>query len=157
MSWSCRSACLAVALVALGLSAGPASTRPCDASVVGLWTLVHIEADEPGVEELYARAPYEYTTIRPDSSMMYFATNRAISDPDEILQRLDQADRNDDGSYDVRLGPPNYLAIFRDGQPFQIFICDLAETDDGLVQAGDMVLTNLPGSPHLFRIERRLD
>lgn len=131
--------------------------RPCDlASVVGLWSLIHIEAAEPGVMDFYRRAPNEYMRIQPDGAYAYFATPMAVGDVAEINTRMDQVDAADGVNDVADLRQAGLLVVVRNGQPFQAFNCVIAGRDQGEARAGDMVWTQMQGMPGLYRVQRRL-
>ena len=137
-----------------------ASAAPCEPqTVAGTWSLVSIRAAEPGVEEFYARAPYEWTryTVEGDRvGMMYLASNRPKGSPAEIESSLDRADQMDGVAYTVRWLRPGRMLVLRDGQPFQAFECAILSAPEADALAGDMVITQIEGTPMLRRVQRRV-
>ncbi len=80
-----------LATAAFVASAGVASAEPCDAAnVVGTWSLMSVQAAEPGVQAFYDRAPYEWMRFKPDGSVHYVASNRDRADRAEIEATLDR-------------------------------------------------------------------
>lgn len=150
---------LSVALMLVGF-ASAASAAPCaPASVGGTWSLVSIRAAEPGVEEFYARAPYEWTRYTVESDrvgMMYLASNRPKGSPAEIESSLDRADQMDGVAYTVRWLRPGRMLVLRDGQPFQAFECAILSAPEADALAGDMVITQIEGTLMLRRVQRRV-
>lgn len=133
-------------------------SRPCSlASVSGIWSLIHIEADEPGVQDFYAQAPYEFLRFSPDSRYAYFATRSALNDVNQIDQGINRADEADGADFRVQFRNDGAFLITRDGQPFQIFECQIAgRAGQGGAQPGDMIWTNAEGMARLYRVHRRL-
>ncbi|WP_420472115.1 MULTISPECIES: hypothetical protein [unclassified Brevundimonas] len=151
---------LIAAVVALTV-AGTAAAAPCSAAnVAGTWSLVSVRSAEPGVEEFYARAPYEWTryTVNGDRvGMMYLASNRPKASSAEIESSLTRADEMDGVTYTVRwLRPPGRMLVLRDGQPFQAFECAILDSPVGDARAGDMLITQIEGTPMLRRVQRRV-
>lgn len=148
-----------------GPADSPAPGRPVAASAdqpctlqntMGVWGLVHIEAAEPGVQDFYRNAPYEYLRIRPGGAYAYFATNAAVPDVGQINGSLDRADAADGVSDVADFREPGLMVVLRDGRPFQAFRCIIAGSAQGEAQAGDMVWTQYEGMPRLYRVQRRL-
>lgn len=141
-------------------SRGPAPVRagPCDLqSIVGVWSLAHIEAAEPGVQETYRQAPYEFTRIDPDGSVIYFATNRMLPNVETVVSNLDLAQRQAGMTFRVDMRPGGVYVLLRDGQPFQAVRCTITDqAGRGGAQPGDMIWTNLDGMPSLYRVQRRV-
>jgi hypothetical protein len=111
------------------------------------------------VQEFYARAPYEWTryTVEGDRvGMMYLASNRPQGSPAEIESSLDRADQMDGVAYTVRWLRPGRMLVLRDGQPFQAFECAILSTLEADALAGDMVITQIEGTPMLRRVQRRV-
>jgi len=128
----------------------PSGGRYCRyADVVGLWDSTLQRADEQGVAQQNAVAPHDYMRFKPDGSMMYFGSSRALTDPVQIGARLDELDRTDGESYRAEIGAPGVLIIRRNGTPFQGFTCTLAAN-------GRMFWTELKGQPPLRRTQVRL-
>lgn len=137
------------------LTAAPAVGAHCTpAKLAGAWTFVSIRADEPGVEQFYRHTPYEVMRFGADGGFMYVASNRPYAVGDAAA-RLNAADARDGTSYSWRTAGPSLL-LFRDGTPFQAFVCRIADRAEGDARPGDLILTNQPGRPLLRRVERRL-
>ena len=150
---------LAAALIFVGFASAASATPCAPDTVAGTWSLVSIRAAEPGVEEFYASAPYEWTryTVEGDRvGMMYLASNRPKRSPAEIESSLDHADRIDGVTYTVRWLRPGRMLVLRDGQPFQAFECAILDAPAADALAGDMVLTQIAGTPMVRRIQRRV-
>ncbi|MDQ3126699.1 MAG: hypothetical protein M3Q74_13975 [Pseudomonadota bacterium] len=149
----------AAALIFVGF-ASAATAAPCAPdTVAGTWSLVSIRAAEPGVEEFYARAPYEWTRYTVEGEgvgMMYLASNRPKRSLAEIESGLDHADQIDGVAYTVRWLLPGRMLVLRDGQPFQAFECAILDSPTADALAGDMVVTQIEGTPMLRRIQRRV-
>lgn len=148
-----------IALIFAGL-ASAASAAPCaPETVAGTWSLVSIRAAEPGVEEFYARAPFEWTRYAVEGDrvgMMYLASNQLKESPAEIDSILDRADRIDGVAYSVRWLRPGRMLVLRDGQPFQAFECTILDAPAADALAGDMLITQIEGTPMLRRVQRRV-
>jgi hypothetical protein len=143
------------------LGVAPAvAAEPCaPATVAGTWSLVSIRAAEPGVEDFYARAPYEWTRYTIDGdrvSMMYLASNRPKASSEDIESSLTRADQMDGVAYTVRWLRPGRMLVLRDGQPFQAFECAILDAPSGDARAGDMLVTQIEGTPMLRRVQRRV-
>lgn len=147
-------------LLAAGLMIGGAAqarAKPCDAGdIVGVWSLATIDADEPGVEEFYETIADEWMRFAADGTFIYTASNRPETDLASIQRSLDDADALDRVTYRTRVDGSGRLTITRDGVPFQVFQCDVADSDDGPVMAGDMILSSVPGAPSVRRVQSRL-
>lgn len=139
---------------ALLLAPVPAMASPCTAQrLAGIWSLSSIRSADPGVQAFYARAPHEVMRFGAGGDFIYVAATRAYTAAD-ARRSLDQADAADGVSYSFRIDGER-LMLLRDGQPFEGFVCRIADQrGDGAV-AGDMVLSNLPGRPALRRVQRR--
>lgn len=143
-------------LAAVGI-ASPALAGPCTADqVAGVWSLAGIRAAEPGVEEFYARAPYEWMRFSPDGGYIYVASNRPKTRLADINASLDQADVVDRSTYAIRWLQPGRMMITRDGQPFQLFECAILELAADDARVGDMILSASEGMPMLRRVQRRV-
>lgn len=152
-----RSVIATLAASAVVAAAGVASAEPCDAAnVVGTWSLVSVQADEPGVQAFYERAPYEWMRFKADGSVHYVASTRDRANRAEIEATLDRTDAQDGVDYVIQWLDTGVMLMLRDGQPFQLGQCQIAEADDGPVRAGDLIYTNVEGMPSLRRIQRRL-
>lgn len=131
-----------------------ARSEPCNmTSLVGVWELTAIEAAEPGAAAFYKANPYEYLRFGADSRFIYVTGARKETDIAVIERRLDQVYALDNTRYDSRVVDSQTLIIFRDGRPFQGFQCSVDQNAPG---ASEMTWTQLPGSPPLRRIQRRL-
>ena len=143
-------------LAALPLAPLPAMASPCTAPrLTGTWSLVSIRSADPGVEAFYANAPNEVMRFGARGDFIYVAGNRPHTAA-SARQNLDRADAVDGVSYSFRIDGERLL-LFRDGQPFEGFVCRIADRSADGAFAGDMILTNLPGRPILRRIQRRLN
>ena len=72
------------------------------------------------------------------------------------LGSIRSADAADGVSYRFRVEGER-LMLLRDGQPFEGFVCRIADRREAGVAAGNMVLSNLSGRPALRRVQRRLN
>lgn len=150
---------LSAALMLAGFASAASATPCAPETVAGTWSLVSIRAAEPGVEEFYARAPYEWTryTVEGDRvGMMYLASNRPKGSLVEIEASLDRADQIDGVAYTVRWLRPGRMLVLRDGQPFQAFECAILDASAADAVAGDMLITQIEGTPMLRRVQRRV-
>jgi len=150
---------LSVALMLAGFASAAAATPCAPETVAGTWSLVSIRAAEPGVEEFYARVPYEWTryTVEGDRvGMIYMASNRPKGSSVEIESSLDRADQIDGAAYTVRWLRPGRMLVLRDGQPFQAFECAILDAPAADALAGDMLITQIEGTPMLRRVQRRV-
>ncbi len=140
------------------LTSGVAMARPCDPqAIVGIWSLSSIDADEPGVEALYASIADKWMRFDSDGGFIYTASNRPQTDLAAITKSLDDADALDGVTYRVAIkNGSGGLLITRDGVPVQRFQCDIADRDDGPVVAGDMILSSVPGAPKVRRVQSRI-
>jgi len=59
-------------------------------------------------------------------------------------------------AYTVRWLRPGRMLVLRDGQPFQAFECAIFSTLEADALAGDMVITQIEGTPMLRRVQRRV-
>jgi hypothetical protein len=137
-----------LALLAAGLAAvlaSPALARPCTASeVAGLWELISIKADEPGVQAFYEQAPHEYLRINPAMGFAYVASRRKLpaDDADEVISA---AAASSGAPLTVQLPRPGQLFVMRNGtEPFQGFSCAIADVASDGAAKGDMIWTELP-------------
>jgi len=152
-----RSVIAMLSAAAVVAGAGVASAEPCDAAnVVGTWSLVSIQASEPGVQAFYESAPYEWMRFKPHGSVHYVASNRDRADRAEIEATLDRTDAQDGIDYVIQWLDTGVMLMLRDGQPFQLGQCQIADADDGPIRAGDLIYTNVEGMPALRRVQRRL-
>jgi hypothetical protein len=142
-------------LAFLLLAPMPVMASPCTAQrLTGIWSLVSIRSAEPGVEAFYANAPNEVMRFGARGDFIYVAGTRPFTTA-SAGRDLDRADAVDGVSYSFRIDGER-LMLFRDGQPFEGFVCRISDrAADGAAQ-GDVILTNLPGRSALRRIQRRL-
>ena len=130
--------------------------QPCTlANTTGVWSLVHIQSGEPGVQEFYRRAPHEYMRISANGAYAYFAATQAVA-PGDVNLNIDQADAGDGVNDVADFRIPGVFVVLRNGQPFQAVQCFIAGSAAGNHQAGDMVWTGYEGAPDLYRVQRRL-
>ena len=133
-----------------------ATASPCTAPrLTGTWSLGSIRSADPGVEAFYARAPHEVMRFGARGDFIYVAGSQPYNAA-SARRSLDQADAVDGTSYSFRIDGER-LMLLRDGQPFEGFICRIADRREDGAAAGDMILSNLPGRPALRRIERRFN
>jgi hypothetical protein len=141
---------------ALLLAPMPALASPCTAQrLTGIWSLASIRSADPGVEAFYANAPNEVMRFGARGDFIYVAGSRPFTAA-SARQDLDRADAVDGVSYRFRIDGER-LMLFRDGQPFEGFICRIADQRADGAAPGDMILTNLPGRAALRRIQRRIN
>lgn len=129
--------------------------RPCDyEDVVGVWKSRVVNAAEEGVENFAASYPRDYMRFKADGEMMYFASNREISDLPAVHSQMDEIDRLDNTSYRATMISPGVLILWQGENPFQGFTCTVIEPRDGKAAT---VFSELEGMPALRRIQIRLD
>lgn len=144
-------------ILALGGPASAAMAAPCSAdNVAGVWSLASIRADEPGVEEFYARAPNEWMRFAANGGYIYVATSRPLESLAAINASLDRADAVDGATYAIRWPEAGHMMILRNGEPFQLFRCEILEQPAADARAGDMILSAAEGKPMLRRVQRRV-
>lgn len=140
-----------------GLSQASGADQPCTLdNTSGVWSMIHIQSAEPGVQAFYRNAPYEYMRIGPTGSYAYFATNNAVA-PSDVRGRIDQADAGDGVNDQADFRMPGVFVVLRDGQPFQAVRCVIAGGAGARHQPGDMVWTEYDGMADLYRVQRRVD
>lgn len=149
---------LATAIVLAASAPGSAAVAaPCTAgNTAGVWSLASIRAAEPGVEEFYARAPHEWMRFSADGGYVYVASNRSMNGLPAINASLDRADLMDPATYSINWSQPGQVLILRDGQPFQLFRCEILDEAVADARAGDMILSAAEGMPMLRRVQRRV-
>ena len=141
---------------ALLLAPMPAMASPCTAPrLTGTWSLVSIRSADPGVQAFYATAPNEVMRFGARGDFIYVAGAQRYTAA-SARQSLDRADAVDGVSYSFRIDGER-LMLLRDGQPFEGFVCRIADQAGDGAARGDMIFTNLPGRAALRRIERRLN
>jgi len=133
--------------------AGPALAAPGDgpcsaANTAGVWELVSIRADEPGVQGFYAEYPVEYMRFGAGGAYIYVARQQPLKSMAEIKASLDRADAGDGLSYRAEFARDGTMIIHRNGQPFQGFRCS--------IKGGQMIWTEYPGNLPLRRVQRRV-
>ncbi len=134
----------------------PALASPCTAQrLTGTWSLGSIRSADPGVEAFYARAPHEVMRFGARGDFIYVAAAVPYNAA-SARRSLDQADAADGVSYRFRIDGER-LMLLRDGQPFEGFVCRIADRAEAGAAAGDMILSNLPGRAALRRVQRRLN
>ena len=152
-----RKSLIAIAAMALTLDAqaAPAGARDCQVQdVTGTWSLAKIESAQAGVQDFYRLNPNEVMRFGVDGSFIYVARKSPYS-ASEAKRSLDQADSLDGVTYNFQITGERMI-LFRDGTPFEGFICAIATADKGQAKRGDMLLSNLPNRPGLKRIQRKL-
>lgn len=152
-----RKALIAAAAMALSVDAdgAPAGMRDCQVQdVTGTWSLAKIESAQAGVQDFYRLNPNEVMRFAVDGTFIYVARKEPYS-VDEARRSLDQADALDGVTYNFRIADER-LILFRQGAPFEGFVCNIATADSDEVKRGDMLLTNLPDRPGLKRVQRKL-
>lgn len=144
-------------VLALGGPTSAAVAAPCSAdNVVGVWSLGSIRAAEPGVEEFYARAPNEWMRFAADGGYIYVATTRPLEGLASINASLDRAGAVGGATYAIRWPDVGQMMILRNGEPFQLFQCEILEQPAADARAGDMILSAAHGMPMLRRVQRRV-
>ena len=152
-----RSGIWILALAASAMTVSSALAAPCTMrSLAGVWSLVSVRSAEPGVEEFYARAPHEWMRFDPDADYVYVASNRPKTSLAEIQSSLDEADRMDGVTYRIEWLEPGRMLIRRNGQPFQVFRCEILERPAADARVGDLILSADDGMPMLRRVQRRV-
>lgn len=142
-------------LAALLFAPLPAMASPCTAPrLTGTWSLVSIRSAEPGVQDFYANAPNEVMRFGARGDFIYVAGSRPFTTA-SARRDLDRADAVDGVSYRFAIDGAR-LMLSRDGQPFEAFVCTIADRAADGGAPGDVILTNLPDRPMLRRIQRRL-
>ena len=141
---------------ALLLAPVPAMASPCTAQrLTGIWSLNSIRSADPGVEAFYANAPHEVMRFGARGDFIYVAAAQPYTAA-SARRSLDQADAVDGVSYSFRIDGERLL-LLRDGQPFEGFVCRIADRAETSAVAGDVILSNLPGRPTLRRVQRRFN
>ena len=149
-----RPFCLfAMALVALASAspgqAAPAPRKVCtQAGLTGVWSLKSVVAAEAGVQDFYRQHPVEYMRFTATGKYDYVAMNRPLANLSAIGASLNRADAGDGVTYAARVLGGGMLMIYRDGRPFQGFMCAM----EGPV----MVWTELQGYPRVNRRQVRV-
>jgi hypothetical protein len=134
----------------------PAMASPCTAQrLTGMWSLVSIRSADPSVEAFYARAPHEVMRFGAGGDFIYVASAQRYT-AESARSSLDQADAVDGVSYGFQVEDER-LMLLRDGQPFEGFVCRIADQPEIGVVAGDVILSNLPDRAPLRRIQRRFN
>ena len=140
---------------ALLFAPAPALASPCTAQrLTGIWTLASIQSADPGVQAFYTNAPNEVMRFGARGDFIYVAGARPFTAA-SARRDLDRADAVDGVSYTFRIDGERLL-LFRDGQPFEGFVCRISDRGADGAAPGAMILTNLPGRPALRRIQRLL-
>ncbi len=144
---------LALALAAFATAApgqaAPARRTACtQAGLTGVWSLKSVVAAEPGVQDFYRQHPVEYMRFTTAGKYDYVAMNRPLANLPAITASLNRADAGDGVTYAARMLGGGTLMIYRDGRPFQGFMCAM----EGPV----MVWTELQGYPRVHRRQVRV-
>ncbi|PIB95543.1 hypothetical protein [Caulobacter sp. X] len=141
------------AFIAVCATAVAARAEPCDAvSLTGLWELTSIDIAEPGASAFYKANPYEYLRFGADGRFAYLAGPRKAKDVGSMNALLDGAQAAGP-RYDTRVINATTLVIFRNGQPFQGFVCSVDKVGEA---ASEMVWTQMEGAPSVRRVHHRL-
>lgn len=141
--------------IAAMIAPAPALAAPCTATgLTGIWSLASIRSADPGVQAFYDQAPNEVMRFGAGGDFIYVAGGAPYTAA-SARQSLDRADAVDGFSYGFRI-EGDRLMLLRDGAPFEGFVCRIADRTEGAAQAGDVILSNLPGRPALTRVQRRL-
>lgn len=144
---------LALTMAALS-AATPGQTAPAprkvctQAGLTGVWSLKSVVAAEPGVQDFYRQHPVEYMRFTTAGKYDYVAMNRPLANLAAITASLNRADAGDGVTYAARTLGGGMLMIYRDGRPFQGFMCAM----EGPV----MVWTELQGYPRVNRRQVRV-
>ncbi len=129
--------------------------RPClYEDVVGVWKSRVVNAAEQGVENVAASFPRDYMRFKPDGEMMYFASNREITDLAAVHAQMDEIDRLDNTSYRATMISPGVLILWQGENPFQGFTCTAVDPREGKTTT---IFSELEGMPALHRIQTKLD
>ena len=144
---------LALALAAFATAApgqaAPAPRKVCtQAGLTGVWSLKSVVAAEPGVQDFYRQHPVEYMRFTTAGKYDYVARDTPLAGLATVSASLNRADAADGVTYAARIQGNGMLIIYRDGQPFQGFMCAM----EGPV----MVWSELSGNPHLNRRQVRV-
>jgi hypothetical protein len=148
-----------IAILAMSLSAAAQAAQPgmrdCTVpDVTGTWSLVKIDSAQAGVQDFYRANPNEVMRFGVDGSFIYVARAAPYS-ASEARHSLDKADAVDGVTYNFQI-TGDRLILFREGSPFEGFVCAIATADSGQAKRGDMILANLPNRAGLKRIQRKL-
>jgi hypothetical protein len=118
------------------------------ADLTGVWRLQAVTAAEPGVQDFYRQHPVEYLRFTAEGKYDYVAMDKPLADLAAATASLDRADAGDGVTYAARVLGGGKLIIYRDGQPFQGFMCAM----EGPV----MVWTEMQGYPRVSRRQVRV-
>jgi hypothetical protein len=144
---------IALAIAALSAAApgqaAPARRTACtQAGLTGVWSLKSVVAAEPGVQDFYRQHPVEYMRFTTAGKYDYVAMNTPLPTLAAATASLNRADASDGVTYAARILGGGTLMIYRDGRPFQGFMCAM----EGPV----MVWTELQGYPRVNRRQVRV-
>lgn len=144
---------IALAIAALSAAApgqaAPARRTACtQAGLTGVWSLKSVAAAEPGVQDFYRQHPVEYMRFTTAGKYDYVAMNTPLPTLAAATASLNRADASDGVTYAARILGGGTLMIYRDGRPFQGFMCAM----EGPV----MVWTELQGYPRVNRRQVRV-
>lgn len=144
---------LTLALAALSIpgpsQAAPAPRKVCNqAGLTGVWSLKSVVAAEKGVQDFYRRHPVEYMRFTTAGKYDYVARDTPLPTLAAVTASLNRADAGDGVTYAARILGAGTLMIYRDGRPFQGFMCAM----EGPV----MVWTELRGAPRVTRRQARV-
>lgn len=137
------------ALVAMPSRAAPPRRTACTmANLTGLWRLTSITAAEKGVQAFYKQHPVEYMRFTTKGKYDYVAMNAPLPTAAAVTASINRADAADGVTYAARMLGGGMLMIYRDGAPFQGFMCAM----EGPV----MVWTEMQGYPKVSRRQVRV-
>ncbi len=140
---------LAAASVTPASHAAPAPRKVCtQAGLTGVWSLKSVVAAEKGVQDFYRQHPVEYMRFTAAGKYDYVARDTPLAGLAPVSASLNRADAADGVTYAARIQGNGMLIIYRDGQPFQGFMCAM----EGPV----MVWTELSGNPPVRRVQVRV-
>lgn len=140
---------LAALLVAAPSQGAPAARAACtQTGLTGVWRLQSVVAAEPGVQDFYRQHPVEYMRFTAAGKYDYVAMNTPLANVAAVTASLNRTDATDGVTYAARILGGGTLIIYRDGRPFQGFMCAM----EGPV----MVWTELQGYPRVNRRQVRV-
>lgn len=135
------------ALASAGQAAAPRRTACTQQGLTGVRSLQSVTAAEKGVQDFYRRHPVEYMRFTAAGKYDYVAMDRPLANLAAVNASLNRADAGDGVTYAARmLG--GMLMIYRDGRPWQGFMC--------VMEGSSMVWTEIQGYPKVRRIQTRV-
>lgn len=141
---------LAAAVLAVSApsqAAAPRRTACTQQGLTGVWSLQSVTAAEKGVQDFYRQHPVEYLRFTAQGKYDYVAMSRPQPNLAAALASLNRADAGDGVTYAARM-MGGTLMIYRDGAPWQGFMCAM----EGPV----MVWTEMAGYPKVNRRQVRV-